>query len=53
MGETIKVDDKGSLFLLKKAREVAAAKLQNWAEDDHEATRLITEEAAKRRDAAP
>jgi len=39
--------------LMRKAREVAAAKLRGWAEDDHEATRLITEEAAKHRDAAP
>ena len=39
--------------LMRRAREVAASKLGGWEEDDHEATRLITEEAAKHRDAAP
>ncbi|MFH2111340.1 MAG: hypothetical protein ABIJ47_08795 [Candidatus Bathyarchaeota archaeon] len=39
--------------LMRKAREVGAAKLKGWAEEDHEATRLITKEAEKHRDAAP
>jgi hypothetical protein len=47
MGEAVKGEDKRSLLLLKKAREVAEVKLQDWVEDDHEATRLITEEARR------
>ena len=47
MGEIVK--DKVRLVLPKKVREVASAKLQGWAEEDHEATRLISDEAAKRR----
>jgi AbrB family looped-hinge helix DNA binding protein len=39
--------------LMRKAREIAKVKLQGWTEEDHEATRLITEEAMRRKDAAP
>jgi len=39
--------------LMRKARIVATAKLKGWKEDDHEATRLITEMAAKRKDETP
>jgi len=38
--------------LMRKAREIATVKLQGWEEEDHEATRLITEEVTRRKDAA-
>jgi len=39
--------------LMRKAREIASVKLQGWTEEDHEATRLITEEVTRRRDEVP
>lgn len=46
------MDVKIRSVLPKNVREVASTKLQGWVEEDHEATKLITDEVARRRNAA-